>query len=441
MNWKVNRYPLYYGNIKQIYPNTAAGEPALSKAIVIGNLIFLSGMPGLNLNTGKVESDKIEIQMVRALDNIRSAMEEAGSSMNNIIKTTIYLKRLEDYTLMRKTEFEYYQEHAPYLVENPPASTFASVNPLGKPEYLVLLEAVGVINRDAPGWEVEMIPMYYKGIKQVYPNVAPGSPIFSQAAKVGNLIFFSGMAARSIQTCEVESDKLDEQMTVASDKIKATMEKAGSSMNNLVKSFHWLPNQEDVWEMWGNELKYYDKYAPFLIDEPPASTLAVVGLADPKYKIETEVIGVVDRKRPGWEVTTHQLYYFDRGWPKHIGAWRKQFSRSVRVGNLLLISGMEGGNPFTGTVDTSDVVEQTNIVMNKLKVAMEEAGSTMDNLIKLVALVPRAEHYPLIRQTEFEFYKEHAPGLLENPPALVTFQAQLAHKTYVLEIDALGYIP
>ena len=193
--------------------------------------------------------------------------------------------------------------------------------------------------------------------------------------------------------------------------------------------------------MWGNELKYYDKHAPLLIDEPPASTLAVVRLADPRYKIETEIVGVLDRDIPGWEVTTQQLYYFDRGWPKHIGSWRKQFSRSVRVGNLLLISGMEGGNPFTGTVDTGDVVEQTNIVMNKLKVAMEEVGSTMDNLVKLVALIPRVEDYPLIRKTEFEFYKKYAPGLLENPPALVTFQAPLAHKTYVLEIDALGYIP
>ena len=41
---------------------------------------------------------------------------------------------------------------------------------------------------------------------------------------------------------------------------------------------------------------------------------------------------------------------------------------------------------------------------------------------------------------EFEFYQEYAPGLIENPPALVTFQAPLAHETYMLEIDAIGLI-
>ena len=116
MNWKVNRYPLYYGNVKQTYPNMAAGEPALSRSVVVGNLILLSGMPGLNLRTGEVASDKLESQMVTALDNVRSAMEEAGSSMNNIIKTTIYLKRLEDYTQMRKTEFAYYQKRRPFEI-------------------------------------------------------------------------------------------------------------------------------------------------------------------------------------------------------------------------------------------------------------------------------------------------------------------------------------
>ena len=110
--------------------------------------------------------------------------------MNNIIKTTIYVKHIKDYTLMRLTESKYYQEHAPFLLDNPPASTFVHADLLENTEYLVMIEAIGVISREKPGWEVEMIPMYYQGIKQIYSNVVPGGPIFSQAARVGNLIFF-----------------------------------------------------------------------------------------------------------------------------------------------------------------------------------------------------------------------------------------------------------
>ncbi len=83
--------------------------------------------------------------MVNALNKIKKAMEEAGSSMNNIIKTLILLKNLEDYPNMRKTELEYFQKHAPFLVENPPASTVAVVASLARPEFLIEIDAIGYI--------------------------------------------------------------------------------------------------------------------------------------------------------------------------------------------------------------------------------------------------------------------------------------------------------
>ena len=66
--------------------------------------------------------------------------------MNNVIKTLMLLKRLEDYSTMRRTELEYYQKYAPLLVEDPPASTFMVVG-LGKPEYLIEIDVVGVVSR------------------------------------------------------------------------------------------------------------------------------------------------------------------------------------------------------------------------------------------------------------------------------------------------------
>jgi hypothetical protein len=44
--------------------------------------------------------------------------------MDHIAKTTIYLKDVKPYEVMRQTEYEYYQQYAPGLVEEPPASTF-----------------------------------------------------------------------------------------------------------------------------------------------------------------------------------------------------------------------------------------------------------------------------------------------------------------------------
>ena len=146
MDWEVKYYPEYWAGKKLAYPHVAPESPKFARSVAVGNLIFVSGCQGQNDATLKTETNVFEEQMVIALDKVRAAMEEAGSSMNNIVKTLMLLKNLEDYPRMRKTELEYYQKHAPYLVENPPASTFLQVN-LAKPEFLVEIDVIGVISR------------------------------------------------------------------------------------------------------------------------------------------------------------------------------------------------------------------------------------------------------------------------------------------------------
>ena len=64
--------------------------------------------------------------------------------MENIVKTTIYLKRIEDYNLMRQTEKEYWQKYAPKLLEEPPASTFIQPVSLSKPNMLIEIEVMAI---------------------------------------------------------------------------------------------------------------------------------------------------------------------------------------------------------------------------------------------------------------------------------------------------------
>lgn len=147
MSESVKYYPAYWGGTKLAYPNVPAESPKFANSVVVGNLIFVSGCQGQNDETVTVETDVFEEQMIIALDKVRHAMEETGSQMNNVVKTLILLKNVEDYPKMRKTELEYYQKYAPKLVEDPPASTFMAVG-LAKPEFLVEIDVVGVVSRD-----------------------------------------------------------------------------------------------------------------------------------------------------------------------------------------------------------------------------------------------------------------------------------------------------
>ena len=146
MSETVKYYPAYWAGKKLAYPNVAPEAPKFANSVVAGNLIFVSGCQGQNDETVSVETDVFEEQMWIALEKVRHCMEEAGSCMDNVIKTLMLLKRLEDYPKMRRTELEYYQKYAPRLVEEPPASTFMVVG-LAKPEFLIEIDVVGVVVR------------------------------------------------------------------------------------------------------------------------------------------------------------------------------------------------------------------------------------------------------------------------------------------------------
>jgi 2-iminobutanoate/2-iminopropanoate deaminase len=132
---KKKTYPLIYAGKKQQF----------ARAVVVGDLVFLSGSSGRTMGTGEVSSDNLVEQMKVALDKIRASLTEAGTSMDNIVKTTIMLKRIEDYSLMRQTEREYWQEYAPRLIEEPPASTFIQPMSLSKPNMLIEIDVIAMI--------------------------------------------------------------------------------------------------------------------------------------------------------------------------------------------------------------------------------------------------------------------------------------------------------
>ncbi len=128
-------YPLIYAGKKQQF----------ARSVAVGNLLFLSGMSGRTMETGEVSSDNVVDQMIVALDKVRAALIEAGTSMDNIVKTVIYLKRTEDYNIMRQTEREYWEKHAPMLLTAPPASTFMQPVSLSKPNMLIEIDVIALI--------------------------------------------------------------------------------------------------------------------------------------------------------------------------------------------------------------------------------------------------------------------------------------------------------
>jgi 2-iminobutanoate/2-iminopropanoate deaminase len=122
----------------------AGKKQRFARSVVAGGFVFLSGSSGRTIETGEVSSDDVRDQTRVAMEKIRLALAEAETVMENIVKVTIYLKDMQDYEAVKQAEFDYYAEHAPDLVENPPASTVVQVVSLSKTDMRVEFDMIAL---------------------------------------------------------------------------------------------------------------------------------------------------------------------------------------------------------------------------------------------------------------------------------------------------------
>jgi 2-iminobutanoate/2-iminopropanoate deaminase len=83
------------------------------QAVIADKFIFVSGMPGLNPVSGAIVSNNFEDQTRQCFLNIKTVLEEAGSNINKVIKTTIFMVTGNDFSVINKVYTEFFPENAP----------------------------------------------------------------------------------------------------------------------------------------------------------------------------------------------------------------------------------------------------------------------------------------------------------------------------------------
>jgi 2-iminobutanoate/2-iminopropanoate deaminase len=428
MSWDKKYFPEYWDGKKLAYPHVPKESPKFARSIVVGNLIFVSGCTGQDTITGKPTAETFEGQMITALDKVAMAMKEVGSSMENVVKTVMLIKRQSDYAKMRTTEVDYYLNHAPYLAENPPASTFIAPASLAKPEFLVEIDVIGVVDRNAPGWKTTYYPEYWGGKRLAYPHVPKEHPKFARTEVVGNLVIVSGCESLNHDTVKVETSDFKEQARICLEKIRNGMAETGGTVENLVKTYVLLKDMKDYPLYRQVEQEFFEKYAPALVKKRPASmVINVTSLALAEFLVEVEAFGVVDKAAPGWATK----YY----------PGTKEASSSASAGDLLFLSGCDGSNPDTGKMEAILIEQQITIALDKVKAALEKAGSSMKNVVKTFMLLKNLADYPRMRKAEVEYYEKHAPYLVDNPPVSTFMQLSgMTHPEALFEIDVTAVL-
>jgi 2-iminobutanoate/2-iminopropanoate deaminase len=83
------------------------------QAVITDNLIFISGTPGLDPATGKIISPDFEQQVRQSFINIKTILEDAGSDIVKVVKTTIFMVAGNDFAIINKIYKEFFPENAP----------------------------------------------------------------------------------------------------------------------------------------------------------------------------------------------------------------------------------------------------------------------------------------------------------------------------------------
>ncbi|MGA2278307.1 MAG: RidA family protein [Terracidiphilus sp.] len=89
--------------------NAPAAIGPYSQAVRVGNLLFTAGQIPLDPATGQVIAGGITEQTTRVFENLLAILAEAGSSLANVAKTTVFLKNMNDFAAMNAVYGEYFQ--------------------------------------------------------------------------------------------------------------------------------------------------------------------------------------------------------------------------------------------------------------------------------------------------------------------------------------------
>lgn len=123
--------------IKKISTDKApAAIGPYSQAILCGNMLYTSGQLGMNPANGEIEGKDITEQAEQALQNLGAILAEAGTSFDNIVKTTCFLADMADFAAFNAVYSKY--------ITNAPARSCVAVKTLPK-GGLVEVEAVAVV--------------------------------------------------------------------------------------------------------------------------------------------------------------------------------------------------------------------------------------------------------------------------------------------------------
>jgi 2-iminobutanoate/2-iminopropanoate deaminase len=123
-------------NFEVVTPPGVSPAAPFSLGIKANGFLFVSGQTGREGGTGNIP-EGITAQTRVCLDNVKRIVEAGGSSMDRVVKVTVFLTDMKDFAQMNEVYRTYFS--------TPPTRSTVGVNGLARPEFVVEIEAVALL--------------------------------------------------------------------------------------------------------------------------------------------------------------------------------------------------------------------------------------------------------------------------------------------------------
>lgn len=108
-----------------------------SQAVRVGDLVFTSGQIALDPRTGEIVQGDVQAQTKQCMENIKAILEAAGTSLDNCVKCTLFIKDMNQFGQINEV-------YGTFFGDNPPARACVEVARLPK-DVLIEVEAIALV--------------------------------------------------------------------------------------------------------------------------------------------------------------------------------------------------------------------------------------------------------------------------------------------------------
>jgi 2-iminobutanoate/2-iminopropanoate deaminase len=331
-------------NRQTIFLPRMTSEPEIPMGVRMGNAFFSSSISGRDPATGRL-GDGAEQQFDLAFRNMKTLVEQAGLSTDDIAHVTVFIGDASGRQLINKPWLQTFpDEH-----NRPARKTTTYPLPDG---VQVQLQALAIAGAGRQPLEI--------------PGLAHRDPL-PMGAKAGNLVFSSVIGGQDPKTNK-QVTGTEQQMDQAFQNMRALVEQAGGTADDIAWVWVFLRDKSDQPAMIDSWLKMFPRDG----DRPARKTIMYDELKGRETLVQLQFIAVLGAKRRNFEIPG--VGHHD---PIPMGA---------TTGTRFYSSGIGGYDPKTSK-QAETLEHQAQLAFENLRALMAQAGSTLDSVGHLTILL------------------------------------------------------